>query len=127
MNTTRSLLAFAMMLVSLGSHAFEDGQTIRLVNRGKSVIVKNSSLDANAEAVLWTETNVNSQRWTISEKSNGTFLLQNDYSELFLAGLTSGTSGNVGQASRTATGTKGSLQCRGCGKIQGGHKAGEGV
>lgn len=97
-----------MMLVSLGSHAFEDGQTIRLVNRGKSVIVKNSSLDANAEAVLWTETNVNSQRWTISEKSNGTFLLQNDYSELFLAGLTSGTAGNVGQASRTAANTKGS-------------------
>ena len=96
----RFLLFLALLLSAVSAEAFEAGQTVRLVNRGKSVLVKNSSLDENANAVLWTETNVNSQRWTLSAKGNGTFYLTNDYTGFYLAGLNSETSGNVGQTSK---------------------------
>ena len=43
--------------------AIEDGQYVRLVNGGKTLSVQDSKLDVNANAVLWTETNTNSQRW----------------------------------------------------------------
>ena len=106
----RHILTFALLAVSLCIQAFETGQTIRLVNSGKSVFVENSSLDENKNAVLWTETNVNAQRWTLNAKANGTFLLSNDYTGFYLAGLSSGTSGNVGQTSKSAANTKGSWE-----------------
>ena len=96
------------MATALCVQAFETGQTIRLVNSGKSVFAENSSLDENKNAVLWTETNVNAQRWSLTVKTNGTFLLSNDYTGFYLAGLTSGITGNVGQVSRTNANSKGS-------------------
>ena len=108
MKLFRTLFTFALIAASVCAQAFESGQTIRLVNGGKSIFVRNSSLDENALAVLWTETNVNAQRWTMSVKTNGTFLLENDYTGLFLAGVTSGTSGNVGQLKRTTASSRGS-------------------
>jgi predicted alpha-1,6-mannanase (GH76 family) len=102
--------SIALMLISLCVHAFETGQTVRLVNRGKSIFVENSSLDENKNAVLWTETNVNAQRWSLTGKTNGTFFLSNDYTGFYLAGLSSGTSGTVGQTNRTAANTKGSWE-----------------
>ena len=107
---TRFLSILMLLAVAISAQALEDGQTVRLVNRGKSVLVKNSSLDENTNAVLWTETNVNSQRWTLSAKTNGTFLLTNDYTDLFLAGLTSATSGSVGQMNRTTANSRGSWE-----------------
>lgn len=100
--------AFLLLAISLCTQALESGQTIRLVNGGKSVLVVNSSLDENKPAVIWTETNVNSQRWTLTVKTNGTFLLSNDYTGLFLAAL--GTSGKikVGQTTKTTANSRGS-------------------
>lgn len=110
MKTLRPLFALALFATSLCTRAFETGQTIRLVNGGLSVFVENSSLDENKYAVLWTETNVNAQRWTLTAKTNGTFMLQNDYTGFYLAGLTSGTAGNVGQTSKSAANSKGSWE-----------------
>lgn len=110
MKPLRSLFGLIMLAATLYAQAFDDGQTIRLVNGSKSVFVENSSLDENAKAVLWTETNVNAQRWTLNAKTNGTFLLSNDYTGYFLAGLTSGSGGNVGQTGRNAANSKGSWE-----------------
>ncbi|MBR6141378.1 MAG: carbohydrate-binding protein [Bacteroidaceae bacterium] len=107
---TRLLFTFVLLSVSPLVQAFETGQTVRLVNSGKSVFVENSSLDENKNAVLWTETNVNAQRWTLTAKTNGTFLLSNDYTGFYLAGLTSGSSGNVGQTNKTGANSKGSWE-----------------
>ena len=105
----RLLLILGLLAVSFYAQAFESEQTIRLVNSsGMSVFVENSSLDENQKAVLWTETNVNAQRWTLTAKTNGTFLLSNAYTGYYLAGLTSGTTGNVGQVSKTSANSRGS-------------------
>ena len=106
----RFLTTSSFLVATLCAMAFEDGQTIRLVNSGKSVFVENSSLDENAKAVLWTETNVNAQRWTLTLKTNNTCMLSNDYTGYYLAGLTSGTSGNVGQTSKTTANSRGSWE-----------------
>ena len=107
---SRSLLTFALFTVTVLAQAFETGQTVRLVNQGKSVFVENSSLDENKNAVLWTETNVNAQRWTLTAKTNGTFLLSNDYTGFFLASLSTVTSGNVGQTNKNTANSKGSWE-----------------
>ena len=107
----RLLLILGLLAVSFYAQAFESEQTIRLVNSsGMSVFVENSSLDENQKAVLWTETNVNAQRWTLTAKTNGTFLLSNAYTGYYLAGLTSGTTGNVGQVSKTSANSRGSWE-----------------
>lgn len=106
----RLLLILALMMTAISAEAFEAGQTVRLVNSGKSVLVKNSSLDENANVVLWTETNVNSQRWTLSAKGTSTFFLTNDYTGFYLAGLSSGTSGNVGQTNKTTANSRGAWE-----------------
>ena len=112
MKLIRSLIALALMSASVLAQAFEDGQTVRIVNdkSGKSILVENSSLDENKNVVLWTETNVNAQRWTLTAKTNGTFLLCNDYTGFYLAGLTSASSGNVGQTTKTSANSKGSWE-----------------
>ena len=110
MRPIRLLFTFALMAASLCVQAVESGQTIRLINSAKSVLVGNSSLDENKPAVLWKETNVNSQRWTLTARTNGTFLLQNDYTGYYLAGLTSGTGGKVGQMKKTTAASRGSWE-----------------
>lgn len=107
---TRTILFLVLAMMALQAQAFETGQTIRIVNGGKSILVENSSLDENKKVVLWTETNVNSQRWTLTAKTNGTFFVANDYTGFYLAGLTSSTSGNVGQTTRTTANTRGSWE-----------------
>ena len=110
MKRFRLLFTFVFLTLSYYVQALETGQTIRLVHNGLSVFVQNSSLDQNANALLWTETNVNAQRWTLEAKSNGTFLLQNDYTNFYLGGVSSGTSGSVGQISKSNTSSKGSWE-----------------
>lgn len=110
MKSFRPLFTFALLAVSLCATALETGQTIRLVHNGLSVFVENSSLDESKNAVLWTETNVNAQRWTLEARTNGTFLLSNDYTGYYLSGLTSGTGGNVGQVKKSSASSKGSWE-----------------
>ena len=110
MKPIRFLFALVLTAISFNAKALEDGQTIRLINSNKSVFVVNSSLDEGRPAVLWTETNVNAQRWTLEAKSNGTFLLSNDYTGFYLSGLTSGSGGRVGQMKKTTANSRGSWE-----------------
>ncbi len=110
MKNFRTILAFTLIATSVCAQAIESGQTVRLVKNGRSVFVENSSLDENKNAVLWTETNVNAQRWTLNAKTNDTYLLSNDYTDFYLAGISSGTSGNVGQVNRSAANSRGSWE-----------------
>lgn len=106
----RLLFTFALLAITVITHAFETGQTIRLVNSGMSVFVENSSLDQGKNALLWTETNVNAQRWTLTAKTNGTFLLQNDYTNYYLGGISSGSGGYVGQIAKSNAASRGSWE-----------------
>ena len=110
MKLSRLLFIFAFMAVSFCVQAVETGQTVRLVNNGLSVFIENSSLDQNKYALIWTETNVNAQRWTLTAKTNGTFLVQNDYTSYYLAGITSGSAGYVGQTSKSSANSRGSWE-----------------
>ena len=101
MKSIRFLFALILMAISFNAKALEDGQTVRLINSNKSVFVVNSSLDEGRPTVLWTETNVNAQRWTIEAKSNGTFLLSNDYTGFYLATLGTGAGSRVGQMKKS--------------------------
>ena len=102
---SRKLISFLLTFcISATLFAFEDGQVVRLVKGKYSLIVENSSLDASANAVLWTETSTHSQRWRIVDTGRGTFYLQNVYSQLYLGGVT--TAGNksvVGQITKNLT------------------------
>lgn len=112
MNLARLLFTLFMLVTTFSVKALETGQTIRLVRGSKSVFVENSSLDENKPAVLWKETNVNAQRWTITAKTNGTLLLSNDYTGFYLSALSSSTSGKVivGQTNKSSANSKGSWE-----------------
>ncbi len=81
---------FALTLLFLGSKdalAFTIGQMHKMSALGsvdKSIMVKNSSLDANADIVNWTETGVNSQRWLIIASEDGKFQFVNAYTDYIL-------------------------------------------
>ena len=110
MKLSRLLFILFLLVTTFNANAIETGLTIRLIHNDKSVFVENSSLDENQRAVLWTETNVNAQRWTLTSKSNGTFLLSNDYTNFYLGGITSGTGGSVGQTSKSVANSRGSWE-----------------
>lgn len=77
------LLMFAISANIWGASII-DGKTYKITLPsvgGKVLSVKNSSLDRNAEVVGWTETGVNSQRWTVAKTSDGLFQLSNIYSD----------------------------------------------
>ena len=57
------------------------GQTYKIVSAGnKTLTVKNSSLNSGANVVIWTETDVNAQRWTLTVDENNKYQLSNVYS-----------------------------------------------
>ncbi|MBO4444963.1 MAG: carbohydrate-binding protein [Bacteroidaceae bacterium] len=77
-----ALVAFCLFVLSL-SASVEVGKTYRVVSKKyptKSLFVKNSSYDIGSEVMLWEETDVPSQQWTILETSTGLPVLQNVYS-----------------------------------------------
>lgn len=88
-----SFVLFSCLTTAL--YAFEDGQVVRLIKGGRSLMVENSSLDASKNAVLWTETNTHSQRWRLEDTGRGTFYLQNVYTKYYLGGLTSAGNGSA--------------------------------
>lgn len=111
LNYSRNLITLILLFLGYGmaTYAFEDGQVVRLVRGGRSLIVENSSLDAGKNALLWTETNTHSQRWMLVAKTNGTFNLQNVYSQLYLGGVSAVTNkavvGQIAKANINARGT----------------------
>ncbi len=73
-----------LLLTVLTANAFELGALNKVSLDSKSLFVANASLDASANVVLWTETDVPAQRWLIATSSEGKVSLQNAYSGYFL-------------------------------------------
>lgn len=83
------ILFFLVTIFSISLFAVDiiPGQTYKISlssDEEKVLSVKNSSLNKDADAVLWTETDVNSQRWIITKNSDDTYKLTNAYSEKIL-------------------------------------------
>ena len=60
--------------------AVEPGKTYRIMpeeNKSKSLFVNNSSLSDHAAVVLWTETDVPAQQWTVVEGTGGELAFKN--------------------------------------------------
>ena len=104
-NFTRNLISFVLLLcVSISMSAFEDGQVVRLSKGKRSLIAENSLIEANANAVLWTETNTHSQRWRLVDTGRGTFFLQNVYTQYYLGGISgTGNKAVVGMIAKNLT------------------------
>ena len=63
------------------------GKTYSIVsdqNAGKVLFVKNASLDDKAPVVLWTNTDVPAQQWTLLDAGNGEVLFRNVYTGMYL-------------------------------------------
>lgn len=105
----KSLISLLAVITAMpGIYAFENGQTVRLAIGGKSLMTENSSLDESKNALLWTETGTNSQRWILEDTGKGTFYLYNAYSGLYLGGISSSSAGSpVGQVRKTVAATRG--------------------
>lgn len=97
-----------LIAVCFNAGAWENGQTLRLRNGNFTLMTENSNLDEGKSAVLWTETNTNSQRWIATVNTNGTLLLQNAYTGFYLGGISSAANGAaIGQISKANTTSRG--------------------
>ena len=106
----RRFFSLFLCVIALCSplHALEDGQTVRLVCNGLTLSTQDSKLDVNANAVLWTETGTNAQRWRLKDTGRNSFYLVNAYSGYYLGGLTStAANAQVGQVAQSTARTRG--------------------
>lgn len=85
----KNIIIFLAILFAIRAHAYDidPGQTYKIslsADAGKTLSVKNASLSSGAEVVLWIETDVNAQRWTIAKNEDDTYKLANVYSKKIL-------------------------------------------
>lgn len=84
----RTLIATLMMALATGAEAaIENGKSYRIVpdgNSRSSLFVKNASKADKTPVVVWTETNVPAQQWTIISLEEGGVALQNVYTRKYL-------------------------------------------
>lgn len=76
------LSCFLLGVVIASAEEFSSGKVYRLSIKftGNRILTpQNSSLDDNAAVQLWTETNVNAQRWRFTDAGDGKFFLDNVY------------------------------------------------
>ena len=82
------LAALLMMATTIGAEAaVENGKTYRIVpdaNHQTSLFVKNASKADMTPVVVWTETNVPAQQWTLVGLDEGAVALKNVYTGLYL-------------------------------------------
>ena len=105
------LLAASAFFSSLEAYALQDGQTLRIGRGAFSIMPKNSSLDAGAQAEMWTDAQTNSQRWVLKSAGTDTYMLSNAYTGKFLActsGMTAGAAVSV--QDRAAAASRGRWQ-----------------
>lgn len=96
-----TLLTCVCVLAANG--AVGAGQTYRVISKRfpeKSLFVKNASMTLNTDVVLWTETWVPAQLWTLRQVTDTTFVLLNNYTSTF-AVLSSQRAGGKPRMSRT--------------------------
>jgi len=85
----KRFLFFFMTVMVVGNiqAAIEPGKTYRIVpdaNANKSLFVQNSSQADKAAVVIWTDTDVPAQQWTVLDAGNGNMLLRNVYTGKYL-------------------------------------------
>ncbi len=85
----RNLITAILILSSAISAeaAVESGKTYRIVpdgNKGASLFVNNASKADKTPVVVWTETNVPAQQWTVITLDDGTVALRNVYTGKYL-------------------------------------------
>ena len=85
----KRFLFFFMAAMSAGNiqAAVEPGKTYRIVpdvNDNKSLFVKNASQADKTAVVIWTNTDVPAQQWTVLDAGNGEVLLRNVYTGKYL-------------------------------------------
>ena len=77
----RFLIILLSSISTINMHAdITAGKTYRIVleqNAGKTLFVKNASLDEKAPVVLWTDTDVPAQQWTVLDAGNGEVCFRN--------------------------------------------------
>ena len=81
-----TLLVLVVFSIAV-SGAVEPGKTYRIMpeeNQSKSLFVNNSSLGDHAAVVLWTETDVPAQQWTVVEGTGGELAFKNVYTGKYL-------------------------------------------
>lgn len=85
--TIKKFISLSVLLLSLVAvqAAPTVGKTYRIVISSKSMFVKDASFNPNDDVVLWTETNVPAQRWTLETATDGKYAFRNLYSGLYLA------------------------------------------
>jgi len=95
------LFSFALMCSVLAAQAgVEVGKTYRVCSKKyptKSLFVKNSSLDLSADVVLWTETDVPAQQWTVCETTTEALALKNVHSGYYATPRTQNRNGTLRQ------------------------------
>ena len=104
------ILALIVCLCTLYQplHALEDGQTVRISCKGMTLSIQDSNLDVNSNAVLWTETGTNSQRWLLIDTGRDSYYLTNAYTKFYLGGTTAATANSaVGQVAQATARTRG--------------------
>ena len=85
----KRFLFFFMTVMVVGNiqAAIEPGKTYRIVpdvNDNKSLFVKNASQADKTAVVIWTNTDVPAQQWTVLDAGNGEVLLRNVYTGKYL-------------------------------------------
>ncbi len=84
----RIIIAILMMTTATGTEAaIENGKTYRIVpdgNSRSSLFVRNASKADKTPVVVWTETDVPAQQWTIVSLEDGGVALQNVYTKKYL-------------------------------------------
>ena len=103
-----ALVAASACLMPVEAWALESGQTLRIGRGSFSIMPKNSSLDAGAQAEMWTDAQTNSQRWVLQGAGTSTFYLVNAYTGKFLActsGVVAGSA--ISAQERTSAASRG--------------------
>lgn len=103
MKKTLHLLLF--ILVFIGASALETGKIYTISHGGKSAFVKNAEPKSGSNVVMWTETEVPSQRWRLELFDDDTYGFVNLYTGNYLGinGLISGALANQREYSKMST------------------------
>lgn len=83
------LLSALLLFATLSTFAFEDGAWYTLSIGSKSLIIENASMKNGAKVVIWTNTNVPAQMWTVETDDEGVQHLYTAYLGNYLCAATS--------------------------------------
>lgn len=105
MKNILSLLVVVALNIGFASAQIVSEKVYKVTSKAypnKVFMGTNSSLDTNVDMVMWTDTDVNAQRWLVKEVADGQYNFYNAYSNMSFRPYSAGQSGTkVIQAGRT--------------------------